>query len=356
MQKGGRTEEEIQHEINVVTSERDELSENYSPINNLVRQRQALTKQLNELGNVRTPERYKEESRMAREQSELDNKIHTLKYELSVRYPPASAGHPSGVDLGNRWKMGLQPKIDTLNDKINKLQEELKQANYQNRRSAEEAKSTTLKEIQDEMNILIAEKVRLTQDLQAQDMHSGEDMNSIRDKIQSDINTIDKDIYDLKCKLNKEHDEITFRLDGKVMDEWTLLKWKFIRMVGPPNRRDEIEDLLKRINVIDIKIKEELKLPSVRNLPELEATKQQFETDLTEMMTRPEFLLYLHNNITSQIADIMEVSKYLWDYGLHSCMSVPQSACDWVEHCEARADTRRKNLEEKQKTLIMEWQ
>ena len=206
------------------------------------------------------------------------------------------------------------------------------------------------------MNILIAEKVRLTQDLQAQDMHSGEEMNSIRDEIQSDINTIDKDIYDLKCKLNKELDEITFRLDGKVMDEWTLLKWKFIRMVGPPNRRDEIEDLLKRINVIDIKIKEELKLPWVRNLPELEATKQQFETDLSKRMTEPEFLLYLHNNITSQIADIMEVSKYLWDYGLHSCMSGPQSACDWIDHCEARADTRRKILEEKQKSLIMKWQ
>jgi hypothetical protein len=115
------------------------------------------------------------------------------------------------------------------------------------------------------------------------------------------------------------------------------------------------DDLNKRINDIDSQIKEQLKESGPKNLPELEATKQQLETDMRQRMTQPQFLLYIHKNITRQIDNLKEVNEYLMDYGRHSCMSGPQNSCAWIDHCQTRVREKEKILEERKKSLIAEY-
>jgi chromosome segregation ATPase len=179
--------------------------------------------------------------------------------------------------------------------------------------------------------------------------------------LQAQSSSLHNELWTVQQQKRNEKAEEDRRVTASIDKKWSHLGSIFQKSVLLPENAISAElilardNLIKRINDIDIKIKEELKKSWSSNLPELEATKQQLETDMRQRMTQPQFLLYIYNNITSQIDNLKEVSKYLNDYGLHSCMSGPVNSCSWIDHCETRVKKIRQILEERKKSLIAEY-
>jgi hypothetical protein len=184
------------------------------------------------------------------------------------------------------------------------------------------------------------------------------------DTIQRDLDNLVRQesiLYDKLHIIKRTVEQEEGKRSNELIDEkWSQLRIELEKMVLLPENvlsSDLIvirDDLIQRINVIDNKINEELK-SSITNLPKLDLEKEKLETEMRERMTAPEFLLYLHNNITSQLNSLKEVSKSLNDWGLSSCMSGPQSSCSWIDYLEREVKTRRQTLEQKKKSMITDF-
>jgi hypothetical protein len=186
-------------------------------------------------------------------------------------------------------------------------------------------------------------------------------LRSQMDTIQRDLDNLVRQesvLYDKLHIMKRTVEQEEGKRSNELIDEkWSQLMIELKKMVLLPENALSFDlivirdDLQKKINVIDNKIKEELK-SSITNLPKLDLEKEKLETEMRERMTVPEFVIYLHNNITSQLNNLNEVSKTLNDWGLATCMSGPQSSCSWIDNIEREVKRRRQTLQQKKKSLI----
>jgi hypothetical protein len=179
--------------------------------------------------------------------------------------------------------------------------------------------------------------------------------------LQAQSSSLHNELWTVQQQKRNEKAEEDRRVTASIDKNWSHLGSIFQKSVLLPENAISAElilardNLLKRINDIDIKIKEALKESSYyRDLPELEATKQQLETDMRQRMTEPEFLFYIYNNINFQIDNLNEVSKYLNDYGLHHNAAGPMMT-SWLDSNEAVVKEKRQILKERKKSLIAEY-
>ena len=179
------------------------------------------------------------------------------------------------------------------------------------------------------------------------------DLVNTLNSLQQIVRNLDNELWSLE-QANKQRQMVKERRKQDIIDEkWLEVRAKLIEMVetsySSESQRVVHTILIKKITDLDNQIKRDLQ-DWAKKLHELEEQKKQLETNLKASMTKEEFLLYIHSNITTQLQDIEESYEYFRGWA----GQLRPDEMDWLNDSRDRLNNRKQLLQEKQISLIVQ--
>ena len=179
------------------------------------------------------------------------------------------------------------------------------------------------------------------------------DLVNTLNSLQQIVRNLDNELWSLE-QANKQRQMVKERRKQDIIDEkWLEVRAKLIEMVetshSSESQRVVHTILITKITELDNQIKRDLQ-DWAKKLHELEEQKKQLETNLKASMTKEEFLLYIHSNITTQLQDIEESYEYFRGWA----GQLRPDEMDWLNDSRDRLNNRKQLLQEKQISLIVQ--